>query len=82
MSFFQDTAFGHLVRFVSRGKLLGWKETTDEDLRLRYIYGDSKRSSNASSSEMEKGNDYKLIEFLEDDPQVCIDLTLHRYDSH
>lgn len=74
MSFFQDTAFGHVVRFVSRGKLLEWPENYDEDIRLRYIYGDSngERPSDASSKEMEKGSDYKLIEFLADDPQVRI----------
>lgn len=77
MSFFQDTAFGHVVRFVSRGKLLGWQETHDEETRLRYIYGDGKRPSDASSKEMEKGADYRLIEFLENDPQVRNDTYHH-----
>lgn len=70
MSFFQDTAIGHVLRFVSRGKILDWPENTDEDLRLKYIYGDGKRPSDASSDKMEKGEDYKIIDFLENDPQV------------
>ncbi|KAL1301856.1 hypothetical protein AAFC00_006041 [Neodothiora populina] len=67
-SIFQDTLFGVCARFVTRGKVLGWQENHDEDLRLRYIYGDEKRSS-TSSDELEKGQDHRLIEFLENDPQ-------------
>ena len=72
MSIFQDTAFGHLVRLVSGNKLLAWPEIHNEDLRLRYIYGDSKRPSDASSDKMEKGADYTVLEFLENHPQVCM----------
>lgn len=71
MAFFQDTAFGHLLRLISGGKLLAWPETENEDLRLKYIFGGSKRPSDASSSDLEKNPDHKLIEFLENDAQVC-----------
>lgn len=70
-SVFQDTLFGICVRFVSRGKWLAWEENHDEDLRMRYIYGDGKSEQDSSSGdELEKGADYKLIDFLENDPKV------------
>ncbi|KAL9534651.1 Caffeine resistance protein [Sphaerulina musiva] len=40
----RDTAFGHLLRFVSRGKLLKYAEEADPSLYLRYV--DEKKSGN------------------------------------
>lgn len=71
MSFFQDTTFGHVVRFISGGRIFSWKENHDEDARLQYIYDSGKPGHDASSGgELEKGNEYQLIDFLPDDPQV------------
>lgn len=40
----RDTAFGHFLRFVSRGKLLKYAEEADPSLYLRYV--DEKKSGN------------------------------------
>jgi hypothetical protein len=76
MSFLQDTAFGVGLRFLSRGKLLEWKENIDEETQLRYLAQDSRRSSDAMSPESKEVKGIKLIEFLENDPQVRIQLHL------
>lgn len=74
MSLLQDTAFGVSLRFLSRGKLLEWKENVDEETQSRYLAQDGRRSSDAMLAEREEGKGIKLIEFLENDPQARIQL--------
>lgn len=70
---FEDTTFGELVRFVTKGRLLDYPENHDEELRERYINGDGdgeEKSRRTSDEEMEKGKDYIMVDFLENDPGV------------
>lgn len=43
MDLFRDTAFGHLIRFVSRGKYLKYPEEADPTIWTRFI--DEKKSA-------------------------------------
>lgn len=67
-SLFKDTLFGTIVNIISRGKLFAHQDTYDEELRQRYLDGPLKQDE--SSDELEKGGEFTLIEFLEDDPDV------------
>lgn len=73
---FQDTLFGACVRFITRGKVLGWEEVHNEELREKYIHSDRNRKQSeagqSSDDELEKGRDYQLVEFLENDPMVKV----------
>jgi len=71
--FFRDTTFGELMRLVSRGRLFDYEDNRNEELRERYIQASQEkqwRSSGESGGALEKGQDYVLVDFLEDDPEV------------
>ncbi len=87
---FQDTAFGHLVRFVSGGKIFGWAEQKDSSVRDRYLHSQrkiyrsgsdsdspptnfastNKKQGNTTDEDAEKGKDFHLVDWIENDPQV------------
>lgn len=75
MSIFQDTAFGKVLRLVSGGRVLGWQELHDQKLREQYMRHGLKKRSDSSEEEMEKGNEVVLIDFLDDDPQVGVQVS-------
>ena len=74
---FQDTAFGRVVRFVTRGKVFGWEEYREDVDIDRYMkhatQGEDPEKDDQSatdSAEAEKGLDYYLVDWLENDPKV------------
>ena len=67
MSFFTDTLFGFLVRNLSGGRLFPYQDSYDAELRHRFLNGPVKSDD---SSDEEKKDSYKLIEFLEGDEDV------------
>ncbi len=72
---FQDTTFGRVARFVSRGKILGWEEYHDSALLDRYLNSKQKvrpvNKEDDVSEEVEKGTDFQLIDWIENDSKVC-----------
>lgn len=87
---FQDTTFGHLVRFISGGKIFGWAEQKDSSVLERYLHSHRKlyrsgsdsdyppttsatrdgEKGNDTDSDAEKGKDFHLVDWIENDPQV------------
>lgn len=64
MSFFTDTLFGFALRNLSGGRLFAYQDSHDAELRQRFLNGPVRSDD---SSDEEKKESYKLIEFLEDD---------------
>ena len=74
---FQDTAFGRVVRFVTRGKVFGWDEYRKDVDIDRYMthandIPDPEKDDQSSidPAEAEKGLDYFLVDWVENDPKV------------
>ncbi len=87
---FQDTAFGHIVRLISGGKLFAWAEQNDSSVRDRYLHSRRKvyrsgsdsdspptnfsssdeEHGNSTDDDAEKGKDFHLVDWIENDPQV------------
>ncbi len=87
---FQDTAFGHLVRFISGGKIFAWAEEKDSSVRDLYLRSQRKsyrsgsdsdstpanfassdeEHGNSTDDDAEKGKDFHLVDWIENDPQV------------
>lgn len=83
-AWFQDTLFGAVVRLVSGGRFFGWRDQWDETRRSELLYGTTKRPSNGSEQSVdvptppsgspdraEKGEKALLINWLENDSEVC-----------
>lgn len=67
---FQDTSFGRLIRFVTKGRIFSWPEFRDERLLQLYLEAD-KRKPNKDESDRQSADDkdYILITWLDKDPQ-------------
>lgn len=77
----RETIFGRIVHLVSGGKLFPPAEQRDPSRLQRYIVtksGSTSESSVSASSNVplvekrnpEKGNDYELVDWLENDSEV------------
>ena len=73
----RETIFGRLVHLVSGGKLFAPAEQRDPSRLQRYILTKSGSSSGTSVNALdgenidrEKGSDYELIDWIENDPEV------------
>ena len=77
----RETVFGRIVHLVSGGKLFASEEQRDPSRLQRYIVTKSGSSSGTSvlpatdvlegeKVDQEKGTDYELIDWIENDPEV------------
>ena len=69
----QDTAFGRLLCFFSRGRYLQFQEYHDKELLDKYLSvggPQSVESNEAVNAETEKGENFILIDWIENDPAV------------
>ena len=74
----RDSFFGRVVYLVSRGSLFVQKEQLDPSLLGPYSAASSGSASEASvtlgadhEKDHEKGRDYQLVDWAENDAEVC-----------
>jgi hypothetical protein len=78
---FRESFFGRIGHFVSGGKLFLQEEQRDPSRLQRYIVTKSASDSDTSverhtdelnreNATLEKGKDFELIDWLENDPEV------------
>lgn len=70
-SIFKDTIFGLAVNYLSRNRLFAHQDVYDEELRQHYINSCEKMDA-SNDDKLEKGEEYILIDFLENDPDVSM----------
>jgi hypothetical protein len=70
---FTDTTVGFLMRGISGGRLFKYEDQYNEELREEYFNSGEVKEEEASDDEEKNGSKgkYKLIEFRENDPDVC-----------
>ena len=80
-SFFRDTVFGRIANLASGGRAFPEEEQRDRSRLQRYVVKkiplDSETSTEAGQDntkaekiDPERGNDFQLVDWIENDPEV------------